>query len=73
MPISDKILESLRRRPEQDSWRLVNAYQQLLDALFKLEQDEHDPDVLRDLASASIAVSEDLQAILGVLAEIIKE
>ena len=73
MPLSDKILASLRQRPERDSFDLASAYLHVLDVVNKLEQDEHDPDVLRDLASVAIAVSGDLQAVFGILADIIKD
>lgn len=73
MPLSEKILASLRQRPEKDSFNLASAYLHVINELNKLEQDEHDPDVLRDLASAAIAVSGDLQAVFDVLADIIKD
>ncbi len=70
MPIiTDKILESLRARPERDAWRLVNALRTVIDALFALEKDETDPERLRAFAAASIDASKDLEAILAVIQE----
>jgi hypothetical protein len=73
MPLSDRILASLSQRPEKDSWNLAGAYQHMLGALFKLEKDERDPYVIKDLAAVSIDISKDIQAILGVLSDIVKD
>jgi hypothetical protein len=73
MPLSDKILSSLRQRPEKDSFNLASAYLHVLDVLNKLEQDEHDPDVLRDLAGVAIPISDYLKAVFDVLVDIIKD
>ena len=73
MPLSEKILASLRHRPERDSFNLASAYLHVLDVLNKLEQDEHDADVLRDFASVAISMSGDLKAVFDVLVDIIKD
>ena len=73
MMLSPKSIEALRERPENGAWSAVVALQQVLNVLFQLEQDETNPDVLRDLSASSIEISNELEEILGILEEKIED
>lgn len=73
MIVTGTIVASLKKRPERDAWGIADALLKVVNAIFTLEKKETDPGVLRDLAGASIEASKDLQAVLGVLADIIKD
>lgn len=73
MMLSPKSIEALRERPENDAWSAVAALQQVLNVLFQLEQNETNPDVLRDLSASSIEISNELEEILGILEEKIED
>jgi hypothetical protein len=60
-------IRALRDRPEGDILGLASALQHVLDALFQLEKDETDPDMLKALSASSIRVCDDLKEVLQVL------
>jgi hypothetical protein len=55
------------------AWNIADALVKVVNALFALERKKTDPDVLRDLAGASIEVGKDLETVLGLIAEKIKD
>lgn len=73
MMLSLKSIDSLKNRPVADIWNLITALQQWQNALFQLEKDEADIDILKDLATQSIEVGKQLEVILMILEEKIEE
>ena len=71
--LSLKSIDSLKSRPVADIWNLITALQQWQNALFQLEKDEADIDILKDLATQSIEVGKQLEVILMILEEKIEE
>jgi hypothetical protein len=69
MTLSEKTIESLRDRSENDVLDLASALQHVLNAIHRLEMAETDQDRLADLASAGLETSKELQAVLLVLAD----
>ena len=66
-------IDSLKSRPVADIWNLITTLQQWQNALFQLEKDEADIDILKDLATQSIEVGKQLEVILMILEEKIEE
>ena len=71
--LSLKSIDSLKSRPVADIWNLITALQQWQNALFQLEKDKADIDILKDLATQSIEVGKQLEVILMILEEKIEE
>jgi hypothetical protein len=73
MTLSSKSIQSFRDRPETDIWNLLTALQQHQNALFQLEKNERDPDVLKDLASVALEVGKEIEELLVLLEENIED
>jgi len=73
MMLSLKSIDSLKNRPVTDIWNLVTALQQWQNALFQLEKNENDIDILKDLARQSCEVGKQLEVILQILEEKIED
>ena len=73
MTLSEGTINILKDRSEEEIWNYVGALQHMQNALFQLEKDERDPDVLRELAKRSLEIGKELQMILGILEEIIED
>lgn len=71
--LSLKSIDSLKNRPVTDIWNLVTALQQWQNALFQLEKNENDIDILKDLARQSCEVGKQLEVILQILEEKIED
>ncbi|HME55164.1 MAG TPA: hypothetical protein VKM55_23355 [Candidatus Lokiarchaeia archaeon] len=69
MTLSNKTIESLRDRSENDVLDLASGLQHVLNAIHRLEMAETDLDLLADLAEDGFETSKELQAVLAVLAE----
>ena len=54
MTLSNKIIESFKNKPDQSLWNYIIALQQLQNALFELEKDENDLEVLQDLSTRAL-------------------
>jgi hypothetical protein len=67
MTLSNKMIESFKNKPEQNLWNYVLALQQLQNALFDLEKDETDPEVLQDLSSRALEIGRELEEILEIM------
>ena len=73
MTLSEGTINILKDRSEEEIWNYVDALQHMQNALFQLEKDERDPDVLRELAKRSLEVGKELQMILEILEDIIED
>jgi hypothetical protein len=73
MMLSLKSIDSLKNRPVEDIWNLITALQQWQNALFQLEKNENDIDILKDLATQSCEVGKQLEVILQILEEKIED
>ena len=73
MTLSNKMIESLKNKSDQSMWNYILALQQLQNALFELEKDESDHDVLRDLSTRAIEVGKDLEKLLELVENNLKE
>jgi hypothetical protein len=67
MTLSRKSIDSFKHKPEQDIWIYVNALQQLQNAVFNIEKNENDPDILKDLAQRALDIGNEITAILKLL------
>ncbi len=65
--------QSLMAHDESELWDLATALLQLQNAIFKLEEHEKNPAVIRTLASRAIEAGRELDAVLQVLGEKIED
>ena len=73
MTLSDKIMESFKNKPDQNMWNYIIALQQLQNALFELEKDETDSEVLQDLSTRALEIGKDLEKLLNLMESNLKE
>lgn len=73
MTISDKMIESFKNKSNQSLWNYILALQQLQNAIFELEKEENEPEVLQDLSSKAIEIGEDLETLLELMERHIEE
>jgi hypothetical protein len=69
MTLSSKNIDLLRQMDEISVWNYVSALQQMQNAIFILEKETNDPEVLRDLATRAIEISKELKSILKLFAD----
>nr|MDO8084375.1 hypothetical protein [Candidatus Sigynarchaeum springense] len=69
MTLSARSIELLRDKSERDLWNLVFALQHVQNAIFQLEKDERNPEVLKELSAKAIDVGHEVVALLSVLEE----
>ncbi len=67
--LSSKSIEILRKKDEISIWNYVTALQQVQNALFLLEKETIDPDVLKDLSARALGIGKELENILAFLAD----
>ena len=72
MTLSEKSIESFKNKPQQSIWNYITALQQVQNALFELEKQEKDPEVLKDLSTRALEIGKEIEAILKLM-EIISE
>ncbi len=65
--------QSLMNHDESELWDLATALLQLQNAIFKLEEHEKNPAVIRTLASRAIEAGRELDAVLQVLGQKIED
>ena len=65
--------QSLMDHEESELWDLATALLQLQNAIFKLEEHEKNPTVLRTLASRAIEAGRELDVVLQVLADKVED
>ncbi len=65
--------QSLMHHDESEVWDLATALLQLQNAIFKLEEHEKNPAVIRTLATRAIEAGRELDAVLQVLGEKIED
>lgn len=73
MTISDKIIQSFKNKPQQCIWNYVTALQQLQNALFELEKEENNPDLLQDLSTRAIEIGEEIESIIDFMEKITED
>ena len=73
MTLSDKMIESFKNKSDQSMWNYIMALQQLQNALFELEKDENEPDVLKDLSTRALEIGKDLEKLLELMEDNLKE
>jgi len=73
MTLSNKMIESFKNKPDQSLWNYINALQQLQNALFELEKDENEPEVLQDLSIRALEIGKDLEKLLDLMESNLKE
>jgi hypothetical protein len=69
MTLSTRSIEMLKDKSERDLWNLVFALQHVQNAIFQLEKDERDPEILKELSAKAIDVGQEVLALLGILEE----
>ena len=73
MTLSNKMIESLKNKPDQSLWNYIIALQQLQNALFELEKDENDLEVLQDLSTRALEIGKDLEKLLNLMENNLEE
>ncbi len=73
MMLSDKSLRSLKERDESDLWDYASSLYRIQSVLLKMEKNETDPNVLKELASRAIELVNELDAILVILEDSIED
>ena len=73
MTLSNKMIESFKNKPDQSMWNYIMALQQLQNALFELEKDENEPEVLQDLSTRALEIGKDLEKLLDFMEKNLKE
>ena len=69
MTLSTKSIEILKEKDELSIWNYVTALQQVQNALFLLEKETDDPDILKELATRALEIGHELEEIFDSLAE----
>ncbi|MFX0132829.1 MAG: hypothetical protein ACFFDN_04205 [Candidatus Hodarchaeota archaeon] len=67
MTLSDKSIRSFKNKPQQSIWNYLTALQQLQNALFELEKDENNPEVLQDLSTRALEIGQEIESILNLM------
>ena len=67
MTLSDKSIKSFKNKSEQSIWNYVTALQQLQNALFQLEKEEENPEILQDLSTRALEIGNEIESILKLL------
>ena len=67
MTLSDKSIESFKNKSEQSIWNYITALQQLQNALFQLEKEEENPEILQDLSARALEIVNEIESILKLL------
>ena len=65
MTLSSKSIDFLRQKDEINIWNYISALQQMQNTLFLLEKETDDPEVLQELATRAIEVSQEIKSILA--------
>ena len=73
MTLSNKMIESFKNKSDQSVWNYIIALQQLQNALFELEKDENELEVLQDLSIRALELGEDLEKLLDLMENNLKE
>jgi hypothetical protein len=69
MIFSIESARSLKNHEESELWDLASALLHLQNAIFRMEEHEKDPAIIRDLASRAVDAGRELDAVLAVLEE----
>ncbi len=69
MTLSTRSIELLKFKSERDLWNLVFALQHVQTAIFQMEKDERNPEVLEELSAKALEVGREVRALLDVLKE----
>ncbi|MHA1492266.1 MAG: hypothetical protein ACTSRI_21765 [Promethearchaeota archaeon] len=73
MTLSNKMIESFKNKPDQSLWNYIIALQQLQNALYELEKDENDHEVLQDLSTRALEIGKDLEKLLNLMENNLEE
>ena len=73
MTLSDKSIQSLKNKSQQSIWNYVTALQQLQNALFELEKEENDPEILQDLTTRALEIGKEIESILELIEKITED
>ena len=67
------MIESFKNKSDQSIWNYIIALQQLQNALFELEKEENEPEVLQDLSIRALEIGKDLEKLLDIMENNLKE
>ena len=73
MTLSDKSIESFKNKPQQSIWNYITALQQVQNALFELEKQEENLEVLKDLSIRALEIGKEIESILNLMEIITKD
>ncbi len=73
MTLSNKMIERFKNKPDQSMWNYIIALQQLQNALFELEKDENDHEILQDLSKRALDIGKDLEKLLNLMENNLEE
>ncbi len=67
MVLSEKSIRSLKNKAEQSIWNYISALKQLQNALFQLEKEEDNPEILQDLSNRAQEIGKEIELILKLI------
>ncbi len=67
MTLSKKSIQGLKNKPVQSIWNYITALQQLQNALFELEREENNSELLQDLSTRALEIGQEIEAVLQLL------
>ena len=73
MTFSVESARLLSHHDESELWDLASALLHLQNAIFRMEEHETDSAIIRELAGRAVDAGRELDAVLGVLAEKVKD
>jgi hypothetical protein len=73
MTLSNKMIERFKNKQDQSMWNYIIALQQLQNALFELEKDENDYEILQDLSKHALEIGKDLEKLLNLIENNLEE
>lgn len=71
--LSEKSLRSLKDKDENDLWEYASNLFRMQGVILRMEKKEKDPEVVKDLATRAIELSNELDAILAILEDSIED
>lgn len=73
MTLSNKMIERFKNKQDQSMRNYIIALQQLQNALFELEKDENDHEILQDLSKRALEIGKDLEKLLNLMENNLEE
>jgi hypothetical protein len=73
MTLSIKTIKSFKNKSTAEIWNYITALQHHQNALYQLEKNESDPELLKDIATQASEIGKELSEILNLLEDKIED